>query len=165
MKSQLLTFIMVLVTFSANAFAEKCELTLTQRVDSAAARRPLEKFGRTLEKMHQNANLFSYFTHETEISTTYVDAESAHACYELAVAKAAENEDSVSHIEILPLRDLNVEERFLDVPTHPIVRWGFADAWALPSRGSVSKYTETCHGTSEDSFRGTRLYQENCSRM
>ena len=166
MKSQILTLILLVLTFSTHLFAAKCELTLIQRVDSAAASHPLEHFERTLEKMNSSTiTLFSYSSHETEITTIKVDTESARACYEFALTKASEMEDGISHVEILPLRDLNVEERFLDVATHPIVRWGFDDAWVLPSRGSVSKYTEVCSGTTLESFRGTRLYSQNCRSM
>ena len=163
MKKQILSVLLILTGFTVQAFAsEACRLTVLQRVDSAAARRPLERFDETLRKMDSNSSLFSYSYHETQISETIVEAESARACFDLAAAKAAEMQDGTSNIEIEPLRDLLVEERFLVVPTHPIVRWRFSDAWVMNSMGSVSKFTISCNGATDESFRGNRLYKEDC---
>ncbi len=166
MKKQILAVILILSGFTSQAFAgESCRLTVLQRVDATAVRRPLEHFQETLRKMNNSTSLFSYATQETQASEIVVEVDSARACFDLAVSKAAEIQDSQSSVEIEPLRDLLVEERFLAVPTHPIVRWRFSDTWSLPSMGAVSKFTNLCNGATDESFRGSRLYKEDCHRM
>ncbi len=166
MKKQILSVLLILAGFTSQTFAgQACRVTVLQRVDSTAARRPLERFEERLRKMDNNTSLFSYSTHETQVSEVVAEADSARACYDLALAKAAEMQDDQSNVEIEPLRDLLVEERFLTVPTHPIVRWRFSDAWSLPSMGAVSKFTNSCNGVTDESFRGSRLYKEDCHRM
>ncbi len=166
MKSQIFTALFTFLTFSGHAFAAHCDLILLQRGVDAQAQPQLERIERKLSKANINANLFSYHNFEVEVSKVKIPADTDRACFELAVAKAGEMEDSTVHIEVTELSALGIEDRFIDASSHPVVRWRFVDGWELFNpRGTVSKNALTCDRTSETSFQGERVYAENCQNM
>lgn len=166
MKSQLLTALFALLTFSGHAFAGRCDLTLVQRGEPAKSQPQLERFDRLLSKTTGTSNSisFTYRDFETEISNERLPADTDRACFELAVTKAGEMQDSSVHIEVTEMAAIGLEERFIDAPSHPAVRWRFIDGWEIVNpRGTVSKNAITCHHTTETSFHGERVYAENCA--
>lgn len=166
MKSQMLTILLALLTVSNHAFAT-CELTLMQRGNITQAQPQLDRFERTLSRANISTPiLFKYRDFESEISTVRVSAENDRACFEQAVAKAAEMENATVHIEVTELEQLGVEERFIDAPSHPVVRWRFNDGWSIFfERGIVSDNAITCNRTTETSYRGERVYSADCKDM
>lgn len=170
MKTQLLTFILALNGFCGYAIAGHCQLTEVQRLVESSAGPQVDRLINRLTKQNiSTSGLFFYRQEETEISQTRVDAADDRACFELAVAKANQMQGEESlRVELLPLRELNIEDRYIEAASTPVVRWKYNETggWiAIPTSGGVTGNVITCNKVTDESFRGNRLYNQDCSRM